>query len=192
MRVISRGDSKGMDYYELLQIDATATFDEIHKAYRSLALLYHPDRNSAPGSASMMSSINEAYSVLSEPARRQVYDKQRSRTQEFDIGASVLGAAHERLSRQGWVVSESGERHLILEQGTRAVRVTLVPRLDNTSLKKIGKQFAGFSVVMAVEIELPINLSFHTAVIDLVHSRHHGAPFPDEMYRSLFAPFISS
>ena len=60
-----------MDYYEMLQIDATATFDDIHKAYRSLALAYHPDRNSAPGSVSMMSSINEAYAVLSEPAKRE-------------------------------------------------------------------------------------------------------------------------
>jgi hypothetical protein len=180
-----------MDYYELLQIDATATFDEIHKAYRSLALLYHPDRNAAPGSASMMSSINEAYSVLSEPSKRQLYDKQLMRTQQFDIGVSILGAARERLSKQGWIVSESNERHLILEQGTRAVRVTLVPRLDNTLLKKIGKQFAGLSVVMAVEIELPINLSFNTVVIDLLHSRHCGAAFPDETYRSLFAPFVS-
>ena len=180
-----------MDYYELLQIDATSTFDEIHKAYRSLALLYHPDRNSAPGSASMMSSLNEAYAVLSEPAKRQMYDQQRSRTQRFDIGVSILGAARERLSKQGWVVTESDERHLILEQGTRAVRVSLVPRLDNVLLKKIGKQFAGFSVVMAVEIELPINLSFNTAVIDLLHSRQHGAAFPDEAYRALFSPFIS-
>jgi hypothetical protein len=180
-----------MDYYELLQIDAAATFDDIHKAYRSLALAYHPDRNSAPGSASMMSSINEAYAVLSEPAKRQLYDQQRSRAQRFDIGISILCAARERLMKQGWIVIENDEKHLILEQGTRAVRVTPVLRLDNTLLKKIGKQFGGFSVVLAVEIDLPINLSFNAAVIDLVHSRCHGAAFPDDTYRSLFAPFVS-
>src|SRR5437016_5327786 len=179
-----------MDYYELLQIDATATFDDIHKAYRSLALAYHPDRNPAPGSASMMSSINEAYTVLSEPSKRQLYDQQRSRAQRFDIGASILCAARERLLKQGWIVTESGEKHLILEQGTRVVRVTIVHSLNNILLKKCGKQFGGFSVVMAVEIELPINLSFNTAVIDLLHSRCHGAVFPDDTYRTLFAPFI--
>ena len=179
-----------MDYYELLQVDTTATFDEIHKAYRSLALLYHPDRNSSPGSESMMSSINEAYAVLSEPSKREVYDQQRSRTQRFDIGISILTAARERLFKQGWIVTEENEKHLILEQETRAVRVTLVPRLDNVMLKKIGKQFGGFSVVMAVEIDLPINLSFNTAVIDLLHSRCYGAAFPDDTYRTLFAPFI--
>ena len=142
-----------MDYYELLQLDATATFDEIHKAYRSVALRYHPDRNSAPESVSMMASINEAYAVLSEPAKRELYDQQRSRTQRFDIGVSILTAARERLFKQGWIVTEEDERYLILEQGTRAVRVTLIPRLGNVVLKKIGKQFGGFSVVLALEID---------------------------------------
>src|SRR5437870_2874784 len=121
-----------MDYYELLRVDATATFDEIHKAYRSLALLYHPDRNSSPESASVMSSINEAYAVLCEPSKREIYDQQRSRTQRFDIGVSILTAARERLLKQGWIVTENDEKHLILEQGTRAVRVALVRRLHNT------------------------------------------------------------
>jgi len=179
-----------MDYYELLQIEATATFDQIHDAYRSLALLYHPDRNSAQGSTSIMSSINEAYAILSDPSKRELYDQQRSRTQRFDIGASILRAAQERLLKQGWIVSQNSETHLILEQGTRAVRVVFAARLDNVLMKKIVKQFNGFSVVLAVEIELPISLSFNAAVIDLVHSRCHGAPFPDEVYRALFAAFI--
>ncbi len=109
----------------------------------------------------------------------------------FDMTGSILRAALERLLKQGWIVTENDGTHLILEQGTRAVRVTFLPRLDNTVLKRIGKQFGGFSVVLTLEIELPINLSFNTVVIDLVHSRSHGVPFPDEAYRLLFAPFVS-
>ena len=180
-----------MDYYEVLQIHSAATFDEIHKAYRSLAMLYHPDRNPAPDAALTMSSVNEAYAVLSEPSQRQLYDQQQSKTETFDMGVSILRASYERLLKQGWIVAENDEEHLILEQGMRAVRVTFVPRLDNALLKKIGRQFAGFSVVLAVKIELPINLSFNVAVIDLMHSRCHGAPLPDETYRLLFAPFVS-
>jgi len=41
-----------------------------------------------------------------------------------------------------------------------------------------------------LEIELPVNFSFNVAIIDLVRSRYHGPPFPDETYRALFAPFI--
>jgi hypothetical protein len=70
------------------------------------------------------------------------------------------------------------------------VRVTLVERLDSALLKKIGRQFPGFSVVLAVDMETPINLSLSAAVIDLMHSSHHGAPFPDETYRRLFAAFL--
>ena len=180
-----------MDYYELLRIDSTATFDQIHRAYRSLAMQYHPDRNATPEAASIMSSINEAYSVLGEPSRRRVYDQQHRTTQPFDVAGSILRAAYDTLLKQGWIVTENDDAHMILENSTRAVRVSYVKRLDNTLLKQIGKKFPGFSVVLAVEIELPINFSFNVVIIDLVHSRYYGPPFPDEMYRALFAPFIS-
>lgn len=178
------------DYYGLLQITPAATFDEVHKAYRSLAMQYHPDRNPTPGAASTMIAINEAYAVLSEPSRRRRYDQERTKTGPFDIAGPVLRAAHETLLKQGWIVAQSNEAVVVLEQGHRAVRVSFAAHLDHATLKKIGRQFAGFSVVMAVEIETPFNLSFTTAVIDLMRSRHYGAPFPDEAYRTLFSPFV--
>jgi curved DNA-binding protein CbpA len=177
----------GADYYEILRITPAATFDEVHKAYRALAMQFHPDRNSAPDAGSMMAMINEAYMVLSDPSRRREYDRQAS-----DVTGPILRAAYETLLKQGWVVAESSDRVIVLEQGFRTVRVSFSPRVDNVLLKKIARQFAGFSVVMAVEIETPFNLSFTTAVIDLMRSRHYGAPFPDEVYRSLFAPFVPS
>jgi curved DNA-binding protein CbpA len=180
------------EYYELLHITPAATFDEIHKAYRLLAMQYHPDRNSTPTAASTMISINEAYTVLSDPSRRRQYDQQciKAEPERFEIAGPVLRAAYDGLLKQGWIVAQSSDGALLLEQGMRAVRVSFVARLDNALLKKIGRQFAGFSVVMAVEIERPFNLSLTTAVIDLMHSRHHGAPFPDEVYRDLFASFV--
>ena len=65
-----------MDYYELLQIDATATFDDIHKAYRSLALAYHPDRNSAPDHRAPEVGGREAREAHVDP------DGDRSRSEE--------------------------------------------------------------------------------------------------------------
>jgi curved DNA-binding protein CbpA len=178
------------DYYELLQIESQATADEIHRAYRSLALQHHPDRNSTPQAAATMAAINEAYSVLGDPSRRRHYDQERSRTGSFDIAAPIISGARETLLKQGWIASHEDGVNIILEKDLRAVRVSLVPRLNNASLKKTGRQFAGFTVVLAVEIETPINLCLNTAIIDLVHSRHHGAAFPDDAYRSLFAPFL--
>src|SRR5437762_2291017 len=137
------------DYYELLQITTAATFDEVHKAYRALAMQYHPDRSSLPDAASTMVAINEAYAVLSEPSRRREYDQMRVKTEPFEIAGPVLRAAYEALLKQGWIVAQSNDTTLVIEQGLRSVRVTFVPRLDNALLKKIGRQSPGFSVVMA-------------------------------------------
>ena len=179
------------DYYDVLQIEPEASTEEIHRAYRELAMRYHPDRNATPDAAARMAALNEAYSVLGEPARRRRYDHERTKVRSLDIAGPILRAAHDALRKQGWIVSADDGVNVILEQGTRAVRVSLIERLDNALLRKIGKQFAGFSVVLAVEIETPINLSFYTAVIDLMRSRHHGAPFPDDVYRALFSRFVS-
>ena len=177
-------------YYELLQVEQDASSDQIHKAYRALAMQYHPDRNPTGDAACKMAAINEAYSVLIEPVRRRHYDEERTKIRRFPMAGPILRAASDSLMKQGWIVSQNDGVNMVLEQGMRAVRVSLVEHLDNNSLRKIGRQFTGFSIVLAVEIETPINLSFHTAVIDLMHSRHFGAPFPDEIYRSLFGSFL--
>src|SRR5258705_13203754 len=97
----------GSDYYELLRLTPAATFNEVHKAYRSLAMQYHPDRNATPDAASMMVALNEAYAVLSEPSRRRAFDLERSRAEAFDIAGPILRAAHETLLKQGWIVARS-------------------------------------------------------------------------------------
>jgi molecular chaperone DnaJ len=63
------------DYYEVLGIDRNADETAIKKAYRTLAMKYHPDRN--PGDAEAverMKEINEAYAVLTDAHKRQLYD----------------------------------------------------------------------------------------------------------------------
>ena len=178
------------DYYEILHLTPVATFTEVHKAYRTLAMQYHPDRNASPGASSMMIAINEAYAVLSDPSRRREYDRARVLSEPFDVAGPILRAAHETLLSQGWSIAHQSERVVVLEQDFRIVRVTFLTRAENAVLKKIGREFAGFAVVMAVEIETPFNLSFNTAVIDLMRSCHYGAPFPDAVYKSLFAPYL--
>ena len=65
-----------LDYYEILEVDRNASAEEIKKAYRKLALKYHPDRN--PGDAEAEEKfklINEAYQVLSDQEKRALYDR---------------------------------------------------------------------------------------------------------------------
>jgi len=64
------------DYYSLLNVARSATADEIKKAYRKLAMQYHPDKN--PGdkkSEEKFKEFSEAYEVLSDPKKREMYDQ---------------------------------------------------------------------------------------------------------------------
>ncbi|XP_012273513.1 dnaJ protein homolog 1 [Orussus abietinus] len=65
----------GTDYYKILGIGRNATDDEIKKAYRKLALRYHPDKNRSAGAEEKFKEIAEAYEVLSDSKKREVYDK---------------------------------------------------------------------------------------------------------------------
>lgn len=62
------------DYYQLLQIEKNASQDEIKKAYRALALQYHPDINPDEGAEECIKNLNQAYAVLTDPEQRQLYD----------------------------------------------------------------------------------------------------------------------
>ncbi len=82
-----------MDYYEILGISKGCTQDEIKKAYRKMALKYHPDKN--PGDAeaeARFKEVSEAYEVLSEPKKREMYD--RYGKEGVFAGAGAPGGAH--------------------------------------------------------------------------------------------------
>ncbi len=66
--------SEKRDYYEVLGVAKSAGVDEIKKAYRKLALEFHPDRNKSPDAEEKFKEISEAYAVLSDPKKRQIYD----------------------------------------------------------------------------------------------------------------------
>lgn len=81
---------KKKDYYDILGVSKTASEEDIKKAYRKLAIRYHPDKNPKNNTAEeKFKEAAEAYEVLSSPERRKIYD---------NFGHEGLGGANQRRS----------------------------------------------------------------------------------------------
>ncbi|CAN1354819.1 DnaJ homolog subfamily B member 13 [Linum perenne] len=67
----------GVDYYKVLQVERNASDDDLKKAYRKLAMKWHPDKNpnDKKDAEAKFKKISEAYEVLSDPQKRAVYDQ---------------------------------------------------------------------------------------------------------------------
>ena len=63
------------DYYEVLGVNKSSSPDEVKSQYRKLALKFHPDRNKSPDAQEHFKEISEAYAVLSDSGKRDLYDK---------------------------------------------------------------------------------------------------------------------
>ena len=78
------------DYYDILSVDKKASQAEIKKAYRALALKYHPDKNKEKEAAEKFKEVTAAYEVLSDSKKRQTYDQYGHAA--FDQAAGFGGA----------------------------------------------------------------------------------------------------
>jgi molecular chaperone DnaJ len=76
------------DYYEVLGIARGASDDDIKRAYRKLALQFHPDRNKAPDAEVRFKEVTEAYQVLSDSDKRSLYDRYGHAAFERNGGAA--------------------------------------------------------------------------------------------------------
>ena len=83
----------GKDYYKILGVARGASEEEIKKAYRKLALKYHPDKNQTSGAEEKFKQIGEAYAVLSDPKKRHIYDQDNLNR---DMGGGSSGGAWDR------------------------------------------------------------------------------------------------
>ncbi|MCV6608037.1 MAG: molecular chaperone DnaJ [Campylobacterales bacterium] len=84
--------SEDFDYYEILSVNKNASQDELKKAYRKMAMKYHPDKNQGDAEAEVMfKKVNEAYQVLSDEEKRGIYDRYGKAGLEGGMGGGSGG-----------------------------------------------------------------------------------------------------
>ncbi|MCE1164466.1 MAG: J domain-containing protein [Bacteroidetes bacterium] len=91
------------DYYKILGVEKSATQDEIKKAYRKLAMKYHPDKNKGDKTAEeKFKEVNEANEVLSDTGKRKKYDEMGSNWQYYQqAGGNTDGFDWSRYANRG-------------------------------------------------------------------------------------------
>ncbi|OIT05705.1 PREDICTED: dnaJ homolog subfamily B member 1-like [Nicotiana attenuata] len=84
----------GVDYYKLLKVSRNASEEDLKKSYKRLAMKWHPDKNSEKEAEAKFKQISEAYDVLSDPQKRQIYDiygDEALKSGQFDPSSPMNG-----------------------------------------------------------------------------------------------------
>ena len=114
------------DYYNVLGVSRDASQDEIKKAYRKLALKYHPDKNSGDAEAEKkFKEVSEAYEVLSDENKRHMYDQYGADALKGGAGG-MGGAGGFSSGLSTMVASVMSSNAATLAAFSKAIRETLV------------------------------------------------------------------
>ena len=91
------------DYYDVLGLSKSASADEMKKAYRKLAMQYHPDRNpDDPSAADRFKELNEAYDVLKDEQKKAAYDRFGHAAFEGGRGPGAAGGGFDGFAAGGF------------------------------------------------------------------------------------------
>ena len=181
-------------HYDILQIKPDSTGEEIQRAYRRLALRYHPDRNPSPDAASQMAAINEAYEAVKGSDQRpslspkDTFDTKPARTDE--LTTSIFGAAHGVILRHGWNVCHDDGSRVVFEIGKPGIRILLMEHLAMDAFLRSARRYGELVAILAVHIDGPIPANSRMTVIDLMHAQRYGAEPAEGPCKTLLSGFL--
>ncbi len=89
------------NYFDILEVSKEASLAEIKRSYRRLVFKYHPDHNSSRKDGKMFNKINKAYLILSDPKKRDSYEKGAS-TAVTDNPNKIIRNYWEMICRKGF------------------------------------------------------------------------------------------
>lgn len=144
------------DFYEVLGVNKSASKDEIKSAYRKLAKKYHPDINKEPGAEEKFKEVQEAWDVLGDDKKRQMYDQFGMAA--FEQGASTGGAGNPfgaGFGSQGFGDINLGDIFNSFFGGGRSSRRTNVgPQKGEDVLQRIRVQF--MDAILGKKVLVPV------------------------------------
>ena len=117
-------------YYQLLGVSLNASEDEIRRAYRRMAMQWHPDRNKSPDAPQMMRKINQAWEILGNPESKAKYDRDYFRLH------SILAEAQRRGEERRQHESRQREAERLDTQLLTAIRVNRSSQEISTLIDK--------------------------------------------------------
>ncbi len=177
------------DYYQVLRISRSATPDEVKRAYRRLAVLFHPDKNKSSEAIRLFQEINEAHEVLSTPLKRSNYDAMLEGGGLASGPAAPPGGwhrdpAYRRRQQQGYRPAKSGpsEKLLMMLHMLRFLRTTSLAGLvwcaflllDYSLPRRISSE------TVLPEGNRPISWQLHHEPNVIVTDKGHHIPVPFE------------
>lgn len=146
------------DYYDVLGVNKSANKDEIKSAYRKLAKKYHPDLNHEPGAEEKFKEVQEAYDVLYDDKKRNLYDQFGHAA--FEQGASSGGAGNPfsgaGFSSQGFGDVDLGDIFSSFFGGSsRRSRQNVGPQRGDDSLMRVRVNF--MDAVLGKKVSIPVS-----------------------------------
>ena len=153
------------DYYGILEIESSATIHDIKKAYRRLALQFHPDKNhNDPYAATQFAEIKEAYEVLTNPGRKEKYLQKRWYQQSTGSKKTRLPVTPVNLLKQTLELERYVSKLDVFRVDTAGLSEYILSLFDDSSIeqlntfneKEINEKIVG--LLMNCLRVLPLNL----------------------------------